>query len=428
MPIKIILIAISLLMILSACGGGSGSDSLPSKDTSAPKIQNKSPENHEIDINIFQPIKITFDENIASVTESNIILLKYQSSNPNNFDEKLQAVDRVKINVVVNNNILTITPVSGISNGFVEFTNESRYQLTIQNIKDNSNNSIVKTTWEFATTTVPSVKNFLPLPKETVSRSSNITIIFSEEIESSSFKFRLEDLGPNTSLHKTPIEVTEMNVSFNPITYTATLSLPVNSPLLNEFSQYQVTLIQAVDLKGNTISSPIIWNFNTNNIITNNKLQTQPSNVIAKAHNDRIEISWNKAPTITGISQINYNIYVKEGDLGYMLLNNTSSISNLNYTHRNIQIGTNYSYAVTAVANGLQSIKVFNSNNGVIPQELLNYTSQQPTVINGDAQVIINWPSLSGAQSYNLYVKVDNSTTYTLLNKNPISSLTSAHP
>jgi len=420
---KRIFFSLILLSLLTACGGGA--DALPDKDSSAPIISSKVPGNREIDVDILKDFTITYNEALRPAIDSDVELVKYKSSNPNNFDEIIQVVDRVKVTVSVSDNILTITPVPGTSNGFVAFTSESRYKLILQNIKDKEGNLFAETSWKFATTTLPIAKNILPLPTSTVSRATEIVIIFSEEMEKASLLggFKLEDLGPiSATVAPAPIEVTGLTVTFDKPTNTATYKLPSNAPL-NSLSKYRATLSQATDIKGNVLVEPITSEFETNTLKSNEKLQTQPSAVTAEAHFDRVNVTWQSAPLITGVRQVKYNVYVSTG-AGYQLITTAGPITTLTYSQVITSIGPSYSYAVTAVANGLESNEVFNSNGVVTPAALLNYAvTDKPTVVSGDLRVTVSWPTLPSALFYNLYVKIGTGATgFVLLNKASLSA------
>ncbi len=424
--LKLTIFAFAYLFLLTAGGGGGGGGSIPDKDSTAPSISSKVPDNREIDVTIFEPITVTFNENINTATnESNVVLLKYKTSNPNNFDENLQAVDRIKVTVTPKNNKLIIDVVPGISSGFVEYTADSRYKLILLNIEDSVSNPMAETSWEFATTTIPEIKNILPLMNDAVSRATDITIIFSEAMEQSSVEtgFSLQDLGPiSAATPPAPIKVTGITSTYNKSTNTATFTLPDSTPLLNANSKYKISLSNMKDLKGN-IAPAVTSTFKTNIATSDTLLKTQPSNVIATAHSNRVDIKWTAAPLISGVSEILYNVYGSIDNIAYDLLTITGPITALNYSDSAAMDGNTYYYAVTAVANSIESKKVFNNNGAVTPQALLNFAAnEKPTTALGNESVTISWTSLAGAKSYNIYVKVDNAGTFTLLNKNPVST------
>lgn len=352
------------VLLLTSCGGGSDSGGgLPAEDTTPPIVASKTPDNLIIDVNIIEPIIVSFDENISAVTENNVALFKYQSTTPNDFDEILQATDRVKVTASVVDNILTIIPTLGVMNGFVEYTNSARYKLTLIGIQDKAGNSLANTTWEFATTTKPS-GTIQPTMNEIVSAATDIIISFDEEMNIQSLKdaFTLVELGATV----TPI--TNWTVDFDTSNNIATYTVPTN---LNVNSSYKVSLsTQATDTKGNGIEANISSTFSTNTVTTSTVLDTKPKNVIATASTQGIDIQWEAAPAIAGNSQaITYNLYVSTDDIIYTSI--VKNISALTYSD-NTGINNNvpYRYAVTANAGGKESYKVFSKQ--VIPVEINN--------------------------------------------------------
>lgn len=143
-----------VLMILSclvACSAESGKD-LPKTDTTAPVITKQIPDDRATAVAIFNPITVTFDKVIKDVNENNVALVKYVSTKPVDFDSDV-ALDNKKVDIVVavDGNKLTITPYTGNDSNKVNFITQTRYKITLTDIKDTAGNSLAPTSWEFAT-------------------------------------------------------------------------------------------------------------------------------------------------------------------------------------------------------------------------------------------------------------------------------------
>ncbi|MFV2060722.1 MAG: DUF1566 domain-containing protein [Gammaproteobacteria bacterium] len=419
LPLKITLLTLSYLFLLSACGGGGGGGAIPDKDKTPPVISSKSPNAREIDVDIFQPITITFNESIDTVTENNVVLLKYQTPNPNNFNDgtaQLLINERVSVAVSVEGNKLIIRPSTNDPIKF-NYLSETRYRLTLIGIKDSNKNPMSDVSWEFSTTTIPTLTGIQPGLNETVSRVTDIVVSFSEEMDKTSIEsgFSIEEIGST-------IPAPSLILNYDQVTYTATYSLPT-ATYLNANSNYLVTITQAKDLKGNKFVSDITTKFGTNMSTTTDVLPTQPKNVIAVPHDRSVDISWTAAPNIAGITQpITYIVYVSvDNGSSYSPITTSAPLTGTSFTHSKLKNTQTYQYAVTANAGGQQSLKVFSSG-AVTPLGVLSFpTAEKVTAIAGNKIVNLSWLKITSAVSYNLYVKVNNIGNFTKLNADPIA-------
>jgi len=289
--IKKIHFTVALVSLLTACGGGSSSNNtLPAGDTTKPVVTSTKPVANKTDVKLFEPITVTFSENVIDITESNIRIFAYDSLDV----DKAKLITTQKIPLLSFNydsasKTLSIEPDTTVA---PKYQTETRYQVVITGVQDKANNYIAADfTLEFTTITIPYGQLQPAEGKTGVSRGSDITILFSEAMIINNSSFTLLDMGPLSAAATTGVAVTDVTYRFDKDNNIATFT--TQPTLLLAENRYQFTLnVTATDQAGNSIANDIISNFSTGVATSSSTLATQPKQINAVPHNNLVDITW----------------------------------------------------------------------------------------------------------------------------------------
>jgi photosystem II stability/assembly factor-like uncharacterized protein/fibronectin type 3 domain-containing protein len=150
-------------------------------------------------------------------------------------------------------------------------------------------------------------------------------------------------------------------------------------------------LVTAVNSKGESAASTKL------SAIPQVPVAGAPSGATAHSGDTQATIHWNMVSGATS-----YNLYWSN-DSGVTIANGTkqAGISAPPYTHNNLTNGKTYYYIITAENGGGESAP--SSETSALPQVPAASAPTGLTATSGNSQTTVNWTSVDGASSYNLY-------------------------
>ncbi len=253
----------------------------------------------------------------------------------------------------------------------------------------NSKNSAVTSAFSAAVTAINNKKLQTPTLKATVNANGSFKLSWDKVTGAEKYELYIKQADGSYKLMKTT---------------TATSFTTAFATYGKQFS-YKMRAV-----KGNTKSaySSVVNAKNTK------KLQT-PTLKVTVNSNGTFKLSWNK---VTGAEK--YELYIKQANGSYKLMKTTTSTS---FTTAVAAYGKQYTYKVLAANNNKSAQTFSNVVNAKNTKKL--QTPSLKVAVNKNGSFKLSWGKVTGATSYQIYMKQSNGT-YKLIKTTSSTSFTTA--
>lgn len=354
---KTLLLTLFTLSLVT-CGGGGGTTST-TIDTKMPEILSTSPKPGQANVALDASIKITFDENISTVTTDQVSIYTFVNEA---FDVKnpivLNNTDSFDFNVKTKVLEVRLKPGDLISN--------SRYRVTIQSIKDPNGNSISTCQWQFTTieAAVLITDNKLLCGLDWVQPGAIRKLTAVAGNGRVTLNWLAATSGGAISYYKIarrPTDVSSFFTSVNSRLSGTMLSFTDSKVQNGQSYSYRVIAVNSSGDESKKVFSPRVTPKATD-------IPGMPQNVSASAGNAQVLVNW-QAP-ITGGAVDNYNVSRTSDNITFDVLSQNLPNTTLTYSDIIAQYNVKYTYLINAGNSAGKSSSA--SSNAVILRENIN--------------------------------------------------------